>query len=626
MTSGSSTKPTLEEASTSAQAKVSTTKHEFEGHNKAIWSFVFLHDNVHIVSSSEDGTMRKWNCDTGLVVGEPWKGEGGGIYALALSPNGKTIACGREDGTVQRWTTNGEMIECVWTGNGKKVWSLSWSPNGKQIASGSEDGTILIRKAKSGKIKVGPIETKQDIVRSLAYAPSGKRIASGGGDKTVCIWNKKTGELVVGPIEDQLGFPVTSLVWSSNSKKLYSASDKLARVFQSKSGAVLHRFQHDHALYAIALSPTQNVLACVGTNGIAQLWDTKSHQPLGPPLPENRTNLFCVSFSRDGKYLVYGGDYGKLTLWTVKDIAPQLPALSLRGRRSTQQETRSNSTSSYLDADAKGCDEFIEEAHDDTFFQSSQQYLPSPSPGFHLPSLFSARPLWNAIFPRRPPPDESVPQERSKRDFFSRRVRSNSSLELATTKHSRLVPEGECEGEQGESIDDRGHSAPERIKANSEINLAPMSRARRLMIALPPRASIAKIVEQSWNDYCSFEGEKPIHSSTRLANAPQPILRQLWHWNSSLFPVRSSRRPVDVVAWRDEDKYAIAPGSNAEAAPTILRTNGDVVDNSTRPDQPAMGAPVPRGRLTQIQASTSGLEEIGVSCCGFFFGHRRHSN
>ena len=40
------------------------------------------YDNVHIVSGSDDGTMRKWDCETGLLVGESWKGEGGGISAL----------------------------------------------------------------------------------------------------------------------------------------------------------------------------------------------------------------------------------------------------------------------------------------------------------------------------------------------------------------------------------------------------------------------------------------------------------------------------------------------------------------------------------------------------------------
>jgi len=60
--------------------------------------------------------MRKWDCETGLLVGEPWKGEGGYIWALVLSLDGKTIACRRNDGIVQRWNTDGEMSEGVWIG------------------------------------------------------------------------------------------------------------------------------------------------------------------------------------------------------------------------------------------------------------------------------------------------------------------------------------------------------------------------------------------------------------------------------------------------------------------------------------------------------------------------------
>jgi hypothetical protein len=155
-------------------------KYEFDGHRGDIWSFVFLHDNVHIVSGSWDGTMCKWDCDTGLLVGEPWKGEGGRILALELSPDGRRIACGREDGSVQRWNTDGKVIEGVWTGHSKAVRSLSWSPGGSHLASGCEDSTMLIRKAKSGEAAVGPIKTDQVWVRSLAYSFSGNRIALGG--------------------------------------------------------------------------------------------------------------------------------------------------------------------------------------------------------------------------------------------------------------------------------------------------------------------------------------------------------------------------------------------------------------------------------------------------------------
>jgi len=340
-----SAKPT-KKASPPTQSKQTSPKHKFEGHEKDIWSFVFLHDNKHIVSGSWDGTMRKWDCETGLLVGEPWEGEGGEIWALALSPNANVIACGRNDGSVQQWNTDEKMIKGNWMGHSSTVWSLSWSPSGGHIASGSYDGTILIRKAENGKVEVGPIKTGQGRVCSLANSPSGDRIASGGSNETICIWESNTGELLVGPIK-YLGNIVTSVVWSSDSSKLYSASDNFVRVFDSVSGTQLHRFEHNNYVNSVALSPKHNVLACVGDRGIAQLWDTESYQPLDKPSsPEESIPLTSVSFSRDGRYLAYSGRDKKITLWIVEDIAPQLalPAPT------TQQETLPEPTPlSYLD-------------------------------------------------------------------------------------------------------------------------------------------------------------------------------------------------------------------------------------------------------------------------------------
>ncbi|KIK43418.1 hypothetical protein CY34DRAFT_803844 [Suillus luteus UH-Slu-Lm8-n1] len=447
--------PTTEcEAPTAAQWEEPILKHEFQGHEGTIRCFVFLHDSVHIVSGSEDGTMRKWNCNTRRVVGEPWKRGRGRIYALALSPDGKTIACGRED-SIQRWTTDGEKMEGVWTDHIGKVRSLLWSPSGSHIASGSDVGTILIRHAESGEVEVGPIKTEQGHVRALAYSPSGESIASGGYN-TICVWNTTTGKLVVGPIRN-LRASVTSLVWSSDSTKLYSASDRFARVFDSTSGQLLHLFKHDRVLWSVALSPKHNVLACVGNDGIAQLWDTESHQPLGQLFHQSHAGLYYVSFSHLGRYVAYSGDNNKITLWMVRDIPLQLPVPTLlqqSDRQSIQQETRPNSPSlSCLNADATGGDGFNEEAHDDLyndFFQSSQKSLPITSSGFHLPPLFSARRLLYVFSRRCPPADESVPTDRSKRGFFSRHTRSNASLELVPMTPNQPVPkrkvgQGDCE-------------------------------------------------------------------------------------------------------------------------------------------------------------------------------------
>ena len=234
-------------------------------------------------------------------------------------------------------------------GHSNTVWSLSWSPSGGHIASGSGDGTVLIRKAENGKVKVDPIKTGQDWVRSLAYSPSGDRIASGGYNHTICIWDSNTGKLLVGPIKD-LGMLVRSVVWSSDSSKLYSASDFFARVFDSVSGTELHRFEHNYRVTSVALSPKHNVLACVGSEGSAQLWDTESYQPLGKSFsPEDSVHLSHVSFSRDGRYLAYGGDDNKITLWMVEDITPSTPQLALPAPTTQEEILPGPAPLSYLD-------------------------------------------------------------------------------------------------------------------------------------------------------------------------------------------------------------------------------------------------------------------------------------
>ncbi|KAG2049046.1 WD40 repeat-like protein [Suillus hirtellus] len=602
---------THKEASTAVQREELILKYKFEGHEKEIWGLVFLHDDVHIMSGSEDGTMRKWNCNTALIVGKPWKGVGGGIYALALSPDGKTIAYGREDGS-------------IWTGHTDWVRSLSWSPSGSQIASGSFDGTILIRRADSGKVEVGPIKTEQTCVWSLAYSPSGERIASGGFNKSICIWNTKTGELVIGHIKS-LGGYVTSLVWSSDSTKLYSASDKFARVFDSKSGDLLHRFQHNDTLWSIALSPKDNVLVCVGNDSIAQLWDTKSCRPLGKLIHQNHDALYSASFSRDGKYIAYGGKDGKLTLWMVKDIAPQPPAPTAPQQndgQSIREETRSNSSSLSLSClDVSGG--FIEEGHDDpynNFFQFSQQSLPSPSSGFHFPSLFSVRRFLNVISRRHQLPDESVPQERSKSGFFSHRARSNSSMELATM-NLKPVPEAKVGEGEGENINDRG-SAHDSLSARNDKG--------KQRVDPPANTQSPPLYDRTPTVHLDSKDHRTLW---KWLVVPQPRGKKIHIWfptsQHSTYMSGSSRCRVDVAACRDEDRYGIVPESDAEAAAAMLRTNDDVPNDSTRPGQPAVVVRVSQGLSAQIQPSTSGPEEIvyeGVSCCGFFFGRVRDSN
>ncbi|KAG2753526.1 hypothetical protein P692DRAFT_20722267, partial [Suillus brevipes Sb2] len=123
---------------------------------------------------------------------------------------------------------------------------------------------------------------------------------------------------------------------------------------------------------------------------------------------------------------------------------------------------------------------------------------------------------------------------------------------------------------------------------------------------------------------------RSLFSSLRFSDRPpytsRPSPRESRRWNFRLRPIGKSRRTVEVAPAHDEDRYGITPETDAEAAAAMQRTDGDEVDNSTQPGQPATGVQGSQVQPNQqAQISTGGPEDVvyEVSCCGFFFGRRR---
>ncbi|KAG0696421.1 hypothetical protein DFH29DRAFT_1004590 [Suillus ampliporus] len=138
--------------------------------------------------------------------------------------------------------------------------------------------------------------------------------------------------------------------------------------------------------------------------------------------------------------------------------------------------------------------------------------------------------------------------------------------------------------------------------------------------APPPASSSSSLHWRSWFGSLRF--------SARPTDAPQPIPLPPRRWNFSLFSVGRSGHPVDVAPARDEDRYGIAPETDAEAAAAMQRTNGNEPGSSMHPGQPVAGVQGPQGQPTQTHGSTGGTGEVSyeVSCCGFFFGRRRSAS
>src|SRR6266571_1092883 len=149
---------------------------------------------------------------------------GGGVYSVALSPDGQRIVSGSHDGTICVWNaTTGEILAGPFTGHTDSVVSVAFSPDGQRIVSGSFDRTIRVWNATTGETAAGPFSGHRDKVRSVAFLPDGKRIVSGSLDRTICVWNATTGEIVTSPFTGHSN-SVWSVAFSPDDQRIVSGS------------------------------------------------------------------------------------------------------------------------------------------------------------------------------------------------------------------------------------------------------------------------------------------------------------------------------------------------------------------------------------------------------------------
>lgn len=207
---------------------------------------------------------------------------------------------------------------------------LNVSPDGKLIAAGAEDGTIGIWDAQSGR-RVAKVVDPDDgsyittIWTALAFRPDGSELAAGGGDDLLVLWNAHSGRLIrrlFGGTPDRSGEEVTGLVFSPNGELLVSShSDRTIRVWQA-DGTLLRTWQTPVRIESLAFGPDGALLAANGSDAVflwhldgtlQRTWQPVWHAPPTPtPTPIPVRVMLTVDIPSDWTY--YEGPGGEYTL------------------------------------------------------------------------------------------------------------------------------------------------------------------------------------------------------------------------------------------------------------------------------------------------------------------------
>ena len=256
----------------------------FVGAYVGVWyaspQFVLTPDGRSIITASEDGELAQWGLRTRTKT-RTWKIETGLAPALAVSPDGLTVAVGIKQGVQLVDLHSGTVRTATADLAGSPNWVL-FSPDGTMVVSTNRDTTVTRWDVESA-IPLETLRGHSNFVQQPVFSPDGKTLYTVSHDGTAIAWDL-TGDRRIG-------------------RPFAFTRD---RTF-SRTGFDGHpaRFSPDGLLFAVGLKE----------RGIA-LWDARELVPVGPPLLETGGEVKSLAFSPDGRTLAAVTKH-VLTLWDV---------------------------------------------------------------------------------------------------------------------------------------------------------------------------------------------------------------------------------------------------------------------------------------------------------------------
>lgn len=169
---------------------ISSRPLQLDGHfGGTVYDLVFLPDNKGFISTGKDGRILMSDFSTSKEI----KKVPSPVKALALSPDGKTLACGAENGEVYviDLTSSDYATSKIWQKDRDKerVEAVVFNNAGDKLAFGDYQGNVVIWDMVT-KQQYGVTLTGFGAqISAVEFSPNDRLIAASSKDKTVRFWD-----------------------------------------------------------------------------------------------------------------------------------------------------------------------------------------------------------------------------------------------------------------------------------------------------------------------------------------------------------------------------------------------------------------------------------------------------
>lgn len=247
------------------------------------------------------------------------------IKRIGLSADGKLLATGADDKTVRLWALPaGRLIRTfrlpMDAGNGGKVYAVALSKDGKTVAAGGwgvkhefdgDPNFVYVFDTQSGALlrRLGPLSTS---VNHLRFSSDDRHLVAGlNGSNGIRVWASSTGKEI--SVDKNYGGSVYGADFADDGRLATTSQDGYIRLYDAKFSLLnKNKSPGGNLPFAIAFAPNSSVLAVgyqdttrvdvISTSNLKLLYSTDT-------AGINSGSLDSVAWSADGNNLLAGGVY-----------------------------------------------------------------------------------------------------------------------------------------------------------------------------------------------------------------------------------------------------------------------------------------------------------------------------